>query len=306
MVRNPFASARVNPASDEGAQLAELYERAIRNYQGPATDIDALMFWAGRGRPEAMETVARLASGTNPSRTGPAVSGLGRDFDDIFITHATRTRPERVGNDFVLRPRADFDAENPWRHTVHFHGQDKVRPVSGGLRMNDWEDAPYLVAARLNDVLGANPRALNNLQINDIFMTPRFNEPIRIPNATLIEGTGSSARASLADYARSIGARSIDDAETALQGVARDRGIRYGMDFESPSWYYGGRGAGASSSGSEMGSYLIRDNSGKAAATDGSEFFYNMSPNLRERIYGQGRLSGMFDYIRPDSGLYNF
>jgi hypothetical protein len=297
VARNPFQTSNINPVSREGEQLADMYERAIRGYEGPATDIDALLYWAGRGNREAMETIANLSARGPASSVARPISTLGRDMNDIFITHSTRYRPEMRGGDAFIRPTGDVNPDFPWRHTVHFAGQDRVSPVVGMGKMNSWDDAPYTVAARLNDVLEANPRALNNLMIDDIFMTPRFNQPLRIPNAKVIEGTGSDAILGVQDYARSIGARSYDDAQSALMNFANRNNVRYAQDFESPAWRYGMEGYGSGG--------MVRGGN-PWNASSGAEFFSEMSPNLRERVFGQGRLSGMYEYYNPYYDLMSF
>lgn len=297
MARNPFALSRTNPVSRQGEELADLYESATGAYQGPVTDIDALMYWIGRGNPEAMETLSRIAArGPAPSTARP-ISSLGREMDDIFLTHATRFRPEMRGNDVFIRPMGDFNPDFPWRHTVHFAGQHRVQPVVGMGRQHSWDDAPYTVIARINDILEANPRALNNLNIDDTFFTPRFNQPLRIPNARVIEGDKFAAARGIEDYAQSIGARNVFEAENALQEFARRSGARYGMDFESPAWRYGMDGYASPG--------MIRD-SGFGRAITGDKYWGGMSANLRERILGQGRLSGMFDYYNPWLDTFNF
>lgn len=298
MARNPFALSRINPVSKQGEEFAELYERAVNGYVGPVTDIDALAYWIGRGNPEAMETLSRIAARGPAQSTARPISSLGREMDDIFLTHATRFKPKMRGNDAFIRPMGDFNPDFPWRHTVHFAGQHRVQPVTGQMgKQHSWDDAPYTVIARMNDILEANPRALNNLNINDTFLTPRFDQPLRIPNATVIEGDKYAAARGIKDYAQSIGARNVFEAEDALQGFARRSGTRYGMDFESPASRYGMDGYGSTG--------MIRDQNFDRAIT-GSEYWADMSQNLRERILGQGRLSGMFDYHNPWLDSFNF
>jgi hypothetical protein len=119
-------------------------------------------------------------------RASPAVQRMSPD--NIWVIHETSFPPSRSGGDIVLRPTADYVPETG-RHSVHF----SLNHSAAGHEFRQGTGARYVVAARLSDVLEANPGSLDNLYSVDTFLTPRPGEGLRIPNATVLEDAQSVA-----------------------------------------------------------------------------------------------------------------
>jgi hypothetical protein len=119
-------------------------------------------------------------------RASPAVQRMSPD--NIWVIHETSFPPSRSGSDIVLRPTADYVPETG-RHSVHF----SLNHSAAGHEFRQGTGARYVVAARLSDVLEANPGSLDNLYSVDTFLTPRPGEGLRIPNATVLEDAQSVA-----------------------------------------------------------------------------------------------------------------
>jgi hypothetical protein len=116
-------------------------------------------------------------------------------LDDIYLVHETSFPVERdeQGN-VTLRPAGDYEEGLP-RESLHFALNHLVEGVvgraEGGAR--EGGEPPRAIVSKLSDVLAANPGALDNLLSVDTFLTPKPDEPLRLPNATVIEGSQTEA-----------------------------------------------------------------------------------------------------------------
>ncbi|MFZ4514806.1 MAG: hypothetical protein ACOYN3_00645 [Acidimicrobiia bacterium] len=101
---------------------------------------------------------------------------------DFAVVHATRFAPERdASGAVILRPT--FAATGYGRSSLHF----TLNHVVSSHLYGQWDDAGYVILAKLPDVIAANGRPENLFGV-DTWWTCNPGETLRIPNAVVVRG----------------------------------------------------------------------------------------------------------------------
>jgi hypothetical protein len=169
------------------------------------------------------------------SRASPSIKNM--NTDNIWVIHETRYAPTRFNEDVVLRPTRDFSPETG-RDTIHF----SLNHTAAGHELRAAGSAPYVVVARLSDVLKANPNALDNLAAIDTFFTPPPGQGLRLPNAIVLQNSQNArTQVAIREIVESSGGSIISGGKRESFTLGADARIRQlARELEVPSMLHDG------------------------------------------------------------------
>ena len=152
--------------------------------------------------------------------------------ESIWVIHETSFPPMQSGRGVELRPTGDYRPETG-RNTVHF----TLNHTAAGHEMRGSLSAPYVVVARLSDVLEANPGSLDNLNAIDTFLTPAPGQSLNLPNAVVLQNSQSAqTQTAIRDLVEGSGGTIIDGGKRESLTIGADARIRQlARELNAPS-----------------------------------------------------------------------
>ena len=152
--------------------------------------------------------------------------------ENIWVIHETSFPPMQSGLGVELRPTGDYRPETG-RNTVHF----TLNHTAAGHEMRGSRSAPYVVVARLSDVLEANPGSLDNLNAIDTFLTPAPGQSLNLPNAVVLQNSQSAqTQTAIRDLVEGSGGTIIDGGKRESLTIGADARIRQlARELNAPS-----------------------------------------------------------------------
>ena len=152
--------------------------------------------------------------------------------ENIWVIHETSFPPMQSGRGVELRPTGNYRPETG-RNTVHF----TLNHTAAGHEMRGSRSAPYVVVARLSDVLEANPGSLDNLNAIDTFLTPAPGQSLNLPNAVVLQNSQSAqTQTAIRDLVEGSGGTIIAGGKRESLTIGADARIRQlARELNAPS-----------------------------------------------------------------------